>query len=390
MVDCRTVLVGAPPAPSCGDRGRTREPHPRARPGLRRGFAAAEPPCRRPARPGALPALRLPRPRPRRRRRPAHADPRRGPAPRRPPGRGPDRPPVNVSRGPGREAFKLLRAEGLVEEEPRRGTFVVTLSSVDVREIYDVRAALEGRAAQLDRPRRTTRMLDELEDPRRDRRGRSRPRRRGRGRPARDLASTRRSAGSVGQPAPAHEVFQRHVPPLQTLIKLDEHLHRSMSEIAAQHEPILGGPAGGDAERAARACEAHCDDARDLVADYIDRSPRAEMTPPAVARPAARPGPAGCGPPVAPDAARPARRAAVHLAVAHRLRGVLPLPGARRRSTTASRTSRSSIAPHWVGLDNYARCSPTRCSGSRSATPLPRGHRRAPRGPRGARRSRCS
>src|SRR5664279_4365115 len=54
----------------------------------------------------------------------------------------------NVSRGPVREAFKLLRAEGLVEEEPRRGTFVVTLSSVDVREIYDLRAALEGRATR--------------------------------------------------------------------------------------------------------------------------------------------------------------------------------------------------------------------------------------------------
>jgi len=56
---------------------------------------------------------------------------------------------LNVSRGPVREAFKLLRAEGLVEEEPRRGTFVVRLEADDVREIYQLRAAIEGQAARL-------------------------------------------------------------------------------------------------------------------------------------------------------------------------------------------------------------------------------------------------
>src|SRR4026208_1562785 len=54
-----------------------------------------------------------------------------------------------ISRGPVREAFKLLRAEGLLKEEPRRGTFVVSLTADDVREIYGLRAALEGRAARL-------------------------------------------------------------------------------------------------------------------------------------------------------------------------------------------------------------------------------------------------
>jgi GntR family transcriptional regulator of gluconate operon len=53
-----------------------------------------------------------------------------------------------ISRGPVREAFKLLRAEGLLKEEPRRGTFVVSMSADDVRDIYGLRAALEGRAAR--------------------------------------------------------------------------------------------------------------------------------------------------------------------------------------------------------------------------------------------------
>ena len=56
---------------------------------------------------------------------------------------------LHVSRGPVREAFKLLRAEGLLQEEPRRGTYVVSLSPKDVRELYDLRAAVEARAAKL-------------------------------------------------------------------------------------------------------------------------------------------------------------------------------------------------------------------------------------------------
>src|SRR5205085_9385750 len=56
---------------------------------------------------------------------------------------------LDVSRGPVREAFKPLRSEGLVKEEPRRGTFVVSLSAQDVQNVYGLRAAVEGRAARL-------------------------------------------------------------------------------------------------------------------------------------------------------------------------------------------------------------------------------------------------
>ena len=56
---------------------------------------------------------------------------------------------LGVSRGTIREAFKTLVAEGLIDEEPRRGAFVVTLGASDVREIYELRAAIEGCAARL-------------------------------------------------------------------------------------------------------------------------------------------------------------------------------------------------------------------------------------------------
>jgi DNA-binding GntR family transcriptional regulator len=50
----------------------------------------------------------------------------------------------SVSRGPVREALRLLEHEGLVTILPRRGAQVTRLSIAEVREIFDIRAALNG------------------------------------------------------------------------------------------------------------------------------------------------------------------------------------------------------------------------------------------------------
>jgi DNA-binding GntR family transcriptional regulator len=49
-----------------------------------------------------------------------------------------------VSRGPVREALRLLEREGLVTILPRRGAQVTRLSIGEVREIFDIRASLNG------------------------------------------------------------------------------------------------------------------------------------------------------------------------------------------------------------------------------------------------------
>jgi DNA-binding GntR family transcriptional regulator len=178
---------------------------------------------------------------------------------------------LGVSRGPVREAFKLLRAEGLVHEEPHRGTFVMRLTGADVREIYDLRAALEARAAKL---------LVE----------------RGRGS---DLRALRRllerllgaaEEGDVAVVSQAdlafhegvcrltgnrrlHEVFMRHVPVLRSLMKLDEYIYRSLDDIAVEHEPLMAALESGDPVLAASRFEAHVERARDQVATYIDAPP---------------------------------------------------------------------------------------------------------------------
>lgn len=55
----------------------------------------------------------------------------------------------NVSRGPLREAFRRLSAEGLLQIVPNRGALVRQLSYREIVEIFQVRSALEPLAARL-------------------------------------------------------------------------------------------------------------------------------------------------------------------------------------------------------------------------------------------------
>jgi DNA-binding GntR family transcriptional regulator len=60
---------------------------------------------------------------------------------------------LGVSRMPVREALRVLDGEGLVELRPHRGAVVVDLRPEDIAEVFEIRAMLEGRAAELAGPR---------------------------------------------------------------------------------------------------------------------------------------------------------------------------------------------------------------------------------------------
>lgn len=62
---------------------------------------------------------------------------------------------LGVSRTPVREALHRLAQEGIVRAESRRGFFVARFSRRDVREVYDVRTALELLAVRLALPQLT-------------------------------------------------------------------------------------------------------------------------------------------------------------------------------------------------------------------------------------------
>jgi DNA-binding GntR family transcriptional regulator len=56
---------------------------------------------------------------------------------------------LGIGRTPLREAVKRLALENLVDVQPRRGTFVSAVEAADIMNISEVRAELEGYAAEL-------------------------------------------------------------------------------------------------------------------------------------------------------------------------------------------------------------------------------------------------
>ena len=174
---------------------------------------------------------------------------------------------LNISRGPVREAFKLLRAEGLQKEEPRRGTFVVSLTAHDVREIYGLRAALEGRAG---------RMIARSQDPTVLARLRALADEIDRAVDAGDAVAASRADLAFHEGlcelcgnSRIHEVFMRYVPTLRGLLRLDEHVLRSLDEISRQHRPLVEAIEAGDEETAARLLNEHAEHAGGLIAGVM-------------------------------------------------------------------------------------------------------------------------
>ncbi|MGL6278774.1 MAG: GntR family transcriptional regulator [Gaiella sp.] len=71
---------------------------------------------------------------------------------------------LGTSRTPVREALLRLQSEGLVDAAPNRGATVRLYGRVELEEMYDLRALLEGHAAQRAAERIDDATLDELRD----------------------------------------------------------------------------------------------------------------------------------------------------------------------------------------------------------------------------------
>lgn len=69
----------------------------------------------------------------------------------------------DVSRTPLREAFRILEREGLVEILPWKGAFVRKISRKDIKEVFPLRANLEGFAARLAYENSTKGLVDVME-----------------------------------------------------------------------------------------------------------------------------------------------------------------------------------------------------------------------------------
>jgi len=178
---------------------------------------------------------------------------------------------LGVSRGTVREAIKILVADGLVREEARRGAHVVPLSARDVQEIYDVRSAVEGRAARILAERRDPATIGALAESvavitRAAADGDLVALRRG------DLAFHTRICELSGN-ARLVEIFNRYVPIIQSLLAYDQTAYSSLSDIVREHLVIFESIRDGDAVRAAAEVEGHCDRSAETVAAHFSADP---------------------------------------------------------------------------------------------------------------------
>ncbi|RDI95402.1 GntR family transcriptional regulator [Meiothermus sp. QL-1] len=172
---------------------------------------------------------------------------------------------LGVSRTPVREALQRLAQEGLVELVPGRGARVRVLLLEEVREVYEVRALLEGEAAALAAERASQAELGVLEA----------------------LLSTLEGLPKDDHTrqmqvdlefhttlvaAAHHKTLARIYEELRSSLALVRGFQRALSQhptTQAQHRAILAALKSRDPERAAQAARAHVFYFRDLVAQRL-------------------------------------------------------------------------------------------------------------------------
>ena len=175
---------------------------------------------------------------------------------------------LGISRGPIREALKQLAAEGLVREEPRRGSYVAAPTMEDVRDLYDLRVAIEARAARLVIERGGRDAFDTLRE-------------------ALDLLHEAVEASDLSQLARAdygfHEticrvsgnrrlldVFVRNASVMRLLVHMEEgQYYMSFEDVEHQHEELLESIEAGDAARTEAMVVEHLEGARDRLMGYL-------------------------------------------------------------------------------------------------------------------------
>ncbi|HZR94642.1 MAG TPA: GntR family transcriptional regulator [Gaiellaceae bacterium] len=183
-----------------------------------------------------------------------------------------------VSRTPVREALRKLQAHGLVELEPNRGALVRALTPPEIRDAYEVRAELEGLAAELACERIQHEQIDALHGAQREFRRAL----------EHTVAARARGAGSsareIDRWGRANDVFHQKILEASgnvVLLQTIAHLHRSfprdlsrtvlgestklLESNVGEHEAILGALERHDGAQARELMVAHVRNAGRLV-----------------------------------------------------------------------------------------------------------------------------
>jgi phosphonate utilization transcriptional regulator len=173
---------------------------------------------------------------------------------------------LGVSRGPVREAFRLLEEAGLVRTEKNRGVFVRQVALAEALEIYDLRAAIEswvGRrlaeAAGTAEVKELRGLVEAMERAVRDDDGSTYHRL--------NLRFHDRLVELTGN-AKLLTIYRRLIRELSLYRRLNLAVAGLMPQSASEHRQILKAIAAGDGDAASRALEAHVLESRRRTAEH--------------------------------------------------------------------------------------------------------------------------
>jgi len=179
---------------------------------------------------------------------------------------------LGVSRNPVREAIRTLESTGLVEVLPRRGAYVCQPDLDEVRQLLDLRAVLEGHAAEILARTAPPEIIDRLRD-------------------LLDEGASAAADGNTVRAAEIHVEFHRTIedaagnPYLQHAIEpvrqRTELVFSMLLEDRSdtgwdEHRAILDAVASGDSDRARIAVRRHIDS----VVDDLGKHRQPDSSPP--------------------------------------------------------------------------------------------------------------
>lgn len=171
-----------------------------------------------------------------------------------------------VSRIPVREALRQLESEGWIVLQRNRGARVSPLSVAEVREIYEIRAALEATALRLAAPCHTSQSLEAaaaiLRNARRERDHSLYPQRNREFHLA--LYGPARRPRLIAMIDALHSQGERYL-----RLKLDLPAYKQQSD--DEHEQVLRALRAGKVERAVQILQAHVLHTGELLASYLTR-----------------------------------------------------------------------------------------------------------------------
>jgi DNA-binding GntR family transcriptional regulator len=161
---------------------------------------------------------------------------------------------LGISRGPLREAIQRMASQGLVTIKSHRGAFVKVVELRELRELYELRIALEGFAVRLVAAQGEPAQVDALSEL---------------------LDETRELlAGDTSQPYPLDSDFHRQIVGICGNAAIRDAHERTLQQISlararsahnpkraqqalSEHDLVLQAVVDRDADRAAKALEAH-------------------------------------------------------------------------------------------------------------------------------------